>query len=261
MNVGHAHAAAVVVSGVVGLVIGSFVGVVADRVPRKESIVAPASHCTSCGSPLRARDNIPVVSYMLLRGRCHSCGVRIPPRDLAIELTTAALFALVAWRLPYLWALPSYLVVVAGLVALSAIDLDHRRLPTPVIVVTAAVGAPLLVLASGMTGRWDALLLAAISAAACFVVFFLVFFAVPRGMGFGDVRLAALIGGWLGWLGASVVPVGILAGFVLAGVPAIALLVVGKVTRKTRIAFGPFLAAGAVVGFCFGPTIAHSWHL
>jgi len=261
MNVGHPHAVAAVVSGVVGLAVGSFAGVVADRVPRKESVVRPASHCTSCGSPLRARDNMPVVSYIALRGRCHSCGARIPPRDLYVELATVALFVLVAWRLPYLWALPSYLVVTAGLVALSAIDLEQRRLPTPVIVGTALVAAPLLVLASGMTGRWNALLVAAVSAAACFAAFFAVFFAVPKGMGFGDVRLAALVGGWLGWLGAGVVPVGILAGFVLAGVPAIALLVVGKVTRKTRIAFGPFLAAGAVVGFCFGPAIVHSWHL
>jgi leader peptidase (prepilin peptidase)/N-methyltransferase len=259
MHVGHPHAVAAVVSGLVGLAAGSFAGVIADRVPRGESIVKPASHCTGCGSPLRPRDNIPVVSYIWLRGRCHSCGQKIPPRDLWIELATVALFVLVAWRLQYLWALPAYLVAMTGLVALSAIDLEHHRLPTPVILGTAVVATPLLVLASGMTGRWDYLLVAAAAAAACFAAFFLLFFAVPKGMGFGDVRLSALCGGLLGWLGVGVVPVGILAGFVLAGVPAIVLLLAGKVGRRTRVAFGPFLAAGAVVGICFGPTIVHAW--
>lgn len=259
MNVGHPHAVAAVVSGVVGLAAGSFAGVVADRVPRKESVVRPASHCTACQAPLRVRDNIPVVSYILLRGRCHSCGVRIPPGDLIIELVTVAVFILIGWRLPTLWALPSYLVVATGLVALGAIDLQHHRLPTPVIYATALVATPLLVFASGMTDRWNSLAVAFIGAAGCFAAFFAVFFAVPKGMGFGDVRLAALCGGWLGWLGASVIPVGILAGFLLAGLPAIALVVVGKATRKSRLAFGPFLAAGAVVGICFGRAILASW--
>ena len=259
MDAGYPHAVAAVVSGVVGLAAGSFAGVVADRVEREESVVRPASHCTACQAPLRARDNIPVVSYVLLGGRCHACGVRIPPRDLVIELVTVAVFVLIGWRLPSVWALPSYLVVATGLVALGAIDLEHHRLPTPVIYATALVATPLLVFASGMTDRWSSLVVAFIGAAACFAAFFAVFLAVPKGMGFGDVRLAALCGGWLGWLGAGVIPVGILAAFVLAGLPAIALLAARRATRKTRLAFGPFLAAGTVVGICFGRAMLSSW--
>ncbi len=259
MSLGQSHLLAAVLAALVGLVVGSFGALVADRVPRGESIVRPASHCDSCGAPLRSTDNVPVVAYILLKGRCRHCSARIPSRTLLVELATAALFALVAWRLPTLWALPSYLVVVAGLVILSAIDFEHKRLPAAIVYLTALVAAPLLVLASGMTGKWNALLVGLVAAAACFAVFFAVFIAVPKGMGFGDVRLAGLCGGWLGWLGASVVPVGIVVSFVLAGVPAMVLLARGKATRKSAIAFGPFLAGGTVFAICFGRLVAHAW--
>ncbi len=182
-----------------------------------------------------------------------------PPRDFTIEIATALAFAALAWRLPTLWAIPSYCALVVGLVALSAIDLEHQRLPTAVLYWTVAVGAPLLVLASALSHRWGSLVPALIGATAGFLVFFGIWFAVPRGLGFGDVRLAGLCGGWLGWIGASVIPVGFLAAFVLAGVPAVAMVVTGKANRKTKLAFGPYLALGTVVAICFGRTIAHGW--
>jgi len=259
MNVSETHAAAAVIAGLFGLPLGSFAGVVTDRVPRSESVVQPRSHCTSCGRTLGAADNLPVVSYLLLRGRCRACKAKIPPRDLTIEIATALAFAAIAWRLPTVWAIPSYCALVVGLVALSAIDLEHQRLPTGVLYWTIAVATPLLVLGSAVSDRWDSLIPAVIGAAAGFLVFFGIWFAVPRGMGFGDVRLAGLCGGWLGWLGASVIPVGFLAAFVLAGVPAIAMVVTRKADRKTKIAFGPYLALGTVVAICFGRTIAHGW--
>jgi len=259
MNLADPHAIASVVAAVFGLLIGSFVGVVADRVPRKESIVRPASHCSSCGAPLRTIDNVPVVSYLLLRGRCHACGVRIPPRDLYVEVTTALLFAAVAWRLPTFWSVPAYSLLVAGLVALSAIDLEHKLLPRPVLYATAAVFSVLLVLASWPSHRFGHLLFAVVGAAACFVVFLVIWFVVPKAMGFGDVRLAGLCGGALGWLGLGAVPVGMLAAFFFASVPAVFLLARGKADRKTALAFGPYLALGTTVAVCFGPTIAHAW--
>jgi leader peptidase (prepilin peptidase) / N-methyltransferase len=259
MNVADPHAVAAVVAAVFGLPIGSFVGVVADRVPRKESIVRPSSHCTSCATPLRTIDNIPVVSYLLLGGRCRACGVHIPPRDLYVEVTTAVLFAAVAWRLPTFWAVPAYSLLAAGLVALSAIDLEHKLLPRVVLYVTAAIFGLLLVLASWPAHRFHHLLFALLGAAACFVVFLAIWFVSPRAMGFGDVRLAALCGAALGWLGLGAVAVGMLAGFVLAGVPAIWMLARGKANRKTAIAFGPYLAAGTMVAVCFGLPIAHAW--
>jgi leader peptidase (prepilin peptidase)/N-methyltransferase len=259
MNVAHPHAVAAIVSGLFGLVIGSFVGVVADRVPREESVVKPPSHCTSCGAQLRVVDNIPVISYLVLRGKCHSCDVRIPPVDLYVELTTALLFVAFAWRLPTLWALPSYCVLAAGLVALSVIDFAHKRLPTPIVYLTAGSAGALLVLASWPSHRFGHLVGAAIGAGACFAVFLLIWFVAPKAMGFGDVRLAGLCGGALGWLGSGAVAVGMVGAFLFAGVPAVVMLILGKANRKTAIAFGPFLALATIVGVCFGETIAHAW--
>ncbi|MGH9298948.1 MAG: prepilin peptidase [Acidimicrobiales bacterium] len=252
------HLFAAIVSVPIGLVVGSFAGVVADRAPRGESVVRPPSHCVACGVLVRPADNIPVFSYLLLRGRCRSCKARIPPRDLVIEIVTAGLFVLLAFRLPTPYALPAYLVLAAGLVALSAVDLELRRLPTPIVYWTGGVAGALLVFASGMTGHWNNLLQALIGGAACFAVFFAIFFISPRGMGFGDVRLAGLCGTFLGWTAIVAIPIGIFAGFVLAGLPAIALLVAGKATRKTQVPFGPFLAAGTIVGICFGQVVGHA---
>ena len=251
----YLHALAAVAAGLFGLAVGSFVGVVVDRVPKGASVVSPGSHCDACETPLRSVDNVPVLSYLVLRGRCRNCGATIPPRDLVFELVTAGLFVLLALRLPSLWALPAYAVFAAALVALAAIDLKLRRLPTPIIYWTAGVGGALLVLASAATGDWHALGVAAIGAAACFAAFFAVFFAVPKGMGFGDVRLAALCGAFLGWIGPRVVPLGIFAGFVVAGLPALVLVVAGKATRKSQLPFGPYLAVGALIGVCFGQAI------
>jgi leader peptidase (prepilin peptidase)/N-methyltransferase len=252
------HLVAAVPAAVVGLTIGSFAGVLVDRVPHGHSIVRPPSHCDSCGTPLRPVDNIPVVSFLLLRGRCRSCGARIPRRDLVIELVTALLFAAVTIRVASFAALPAYLVLVVALVALSAIDIQLRRLPSSIIYVAGAIGALLLVVASAATSNWTAMLHALIGAGACFGVFFLIWFAVPRGMGFGDVRLAGLCGLFLGWLGLVVIPFGIFAAFVVAGIPATVLIVLGKVTRKSSMPFGPYLAAGTVIGVLFGPAISHA---
>lgn len=258
---GETHAVAAAAAGVVGLVAGSFAGVLVDRVPRGESIVSPASHCDSCDRPLRAIDNVPLVSYALLRGRCRDCRAPISVVDPLVELVTAGLFVLLAFRLPTLWALPAYCVLTAGFVALSAIDFRLRRLPTPIIYCSAAITVVLLAGASALTGDWKRLLDAGIGGAGCFVVFFLIFFAAPKAMGFGDVRLAAMCGVGLGWIGLREVPLGVLLGLLIAGVPAIVLLALGRANRKSQFAFGPFLAAGALVGICFGPAIASTLRL
>jgi leader peptidase (prepilin peptidase)/N-methyltransferase len=246
-------------AGIVGLAIGSFVGVMADRLPRKESIVSPPSHCVACSAPIRTHDNIPVFSYLVLRGRCRACGARIPARDAMLELGTAILFVLLAWRLPTAWPLPAYCVLAASLVAISAIDVEHMRIPTSLVYATALLGAPLLVLASAGTHRWSALLSALVGGAVAFGAFFALFFAVPKGIGFGDVRFAGLCGAFLGWIGYREVIAGFLISFVLAGVPAVVLLAMRKVQRRTQIPFGPFLAAGTVITVLFGPPIVHAW--
>jgi leader peptidase (prepilin peptidase)/N-methyltransferase len=255
----HPDVLAAVVSGIFGLILGSFAGVVADRVPRKQSIVNPPSHCTACDAPLRTIDNIPVVSYLVLRGKCHSCGVKIPPRDLYVELATVACFVAVACRVPTFWALPAYLVLAAGLVSLSAIDFEHKRLPTPIVLVTAGICAVLLAGASVPSHRLGHLIVAGIGAVACFGVFAAIWFVAPKAMGFGDVRLAGLCGGALGWISGGAVAVGMFAAFVFAVIPSLVLLARGKADRKTQIPFGPFIALGTIVGICLGPTIAHFW--
>ena len=247
------------VTGVFGLLIGSFVGVVVDRVPRKESIVSPPSHCVACEAPIRPYDNIPVISYVVLRGRCRACHTRIPPRDALLELGTGILFVLLAWRLGSAWALPAYCVFAATAVAISAIDIEHMRIPSAVVYATAVLGAPLLVLASAGTHDWSALESAAIGGAGAFATFFALFYAVPKGIGFGDVRFAGLCGGFLGWLGYREVVAGFLISFVVAGVPAALLLAMHKVKRQTKIPFGPFLAAGTVIAVLFGAPIIHAW--
>ena len=241
------------------LLIGSFVGVVVDRVPRKESIVSPPSHCVACEAPIRPYDNIPVISYVALRGRCRACHTRIPPRDALLELGTGILFVLLAWRLGSAWALPAYCVFAATAVAISAIDIEHMRIPSAVVYATAVLGAPLLVLASAGTHDWSALESAAIGGAGAFATFFALFYAVPKGIGFGDVRFAGLCGGFLGWLGYREVVAGFLISFVVAGVPAALLLAMHKVKRQTKIPFGPFLAAGTVIAVLFGAPIIHAW--
>ena len=248
-----------VVAGVFGLAIGSFIGVVVDRLPRKESLVSPPSHCIACSAPIRPYDNIPVVSYLLLTGRCRACGARIPPRDALLELGTGALFVLLAWRLSSAWALPAYCVLAAAVVAISAIDLEHMRIPSPIVYATAALGAPLLVVASAGTHHWSALASAAIGGAAAFAAFFTLFYAVPKGLGFGDVRLAGLCGGFLGWMGYREVIAGFLVSFLVAGVPAAVLLAMRKVQRRTKIPFGPFLGAGTLITVAFGAPIIHAW--
>jgi leader peptidase (prepilin peptidase)/N-methyltransferase len=248
-----------VVAGIVGLIIGSFVGVVVDRVPRKESIVSPPSHCVACSAPIRPYDNIPVVSYAILRGRCRSCGAHIPPRDALLELLTGALFVLLAWRLASVWELPAFCLLAASFVAISAIDVEHMRIPTPLVYATGGLGVPLLVLAAAGTHHWSALLSALIGGAAAYAAFFGLFFAVPKGIGFGDVRLAGLCGGFLGFFGYREVIVGFLVGFIVAGVPAAVLLALRKVQRRTQIPFGPFLAAGTIITVLFGPPLVHAW--
>lgn len=252
-------AAVEAVAGVVGLAVGSFVAVVADRLPREESIVSPPSHCIACSVPIRSFDNIPVVSYLVLRGRCRNCGVRIPPRDALIEVVTGALFVLLAWRLPSVWALPAYAVLAAFFVAMSAIDLEHMRIPTSLVYATALLGAPLLVIASAGSHRWPSLLSALVCGAVALAVFFSLWFAVPKGIGFGDVRLAALCGAYLGWIGYREALVGFVLSFVLAGVPAALLLAMRKVQRQTKIPFGPFLAGGTILAVAFGAPIVGVW--
>lgn len=244
-----------ILAGVYGLLIGSFLNVVIARVPEGRSVLRPRSACPSCETPIAGRDNVPVVSWLLLRGRCRSCSEPISARYPIVELATAAVLALTAAVLGAVAHLPAYLVVTAGLVAVTGIDLDTYRIPTPLLRWIMILGAPLLVVAALVRGEPGRLLSAGIGAVAAFAVLFAIHAVVPAGMGFGDVRLAFVLGTFTGWLGGWYVPLALLLGFGLGSVVGVVLMASGRAGRRSRIPFGPFLAAGAWIAICWGAPI------
>lgn len=243
------------VCAVFGLAVGSFLNVVIWRVPRKESIVTPASHCPSCDVAIPPRDNVPVASWVLLKGRCRHCGTGISARYPLVELLTAVLFAAVGARLADSWALPAYLVFTAGLIALAFIDLDTMLLPNRVLYPVGFLSVPLLALGAWLDDDVDGLVRALLGGAAAFAFFYVVFFISPRSMGFGDVRLSALLGIFLGYLGWGYVFFGLFAGFCYGAVVGVSLMAAGRHRRRQPIPFGPFLVAGALTFILAGAPV------
>ena len=188
------EAAGIALATLLGLIFGSFANVVVHRVPLKESIVHPGSRCPSCGVALRPRDNIPVVSWLALRGRCRNCGARISPRYPAIEILTGALFGLAAWRIRPTSDLIAYLPLLWVLVVLSFIDLEHKLLPNRIVFPSLIAGVVLLGVAAAFGPGINAWVRALAGAAIAFVTFLALAIISPRGMGMGDVKLAAVLG-------------------------------------------------------------------
>jgi leader peptidase (prepilin peptidase)/N-methyltransferase len=242
-----------------GLCVGSFLNVVIHRVPKRESVVRPRSRCPACGAQIADRDNVPVVSWLLLHGRCRSCEEPIPARYPLVELATAALFAAAAVRFGATWQLPAFCIFFASLLAVSVIDLDLFIIPNRVIYPTLFVTAPLLAVAAAAEGSWGQLRDAAIGGAVGFGVLLLIHVAMPRGMGFGDVRLAGVIGMMLGWLGLRYLFLGLFLAFLLAAVIGVVLIAARLRTRKDAVPFGPFLASGAVLAALWGHAILRAY--
>ena len=240
---------------VLGLAVGSFLNVVVYRVPRNESIVTPRSTCPDCGAPIREKDNIPVVSWLLLRGRCRDCQAPISMRYPLLELACGALFAGTAARFGYQWDLPAFLVLFAGLLALSCIDVEHMILPKRIVYPLTVTVAALLLLAAAETGKWHDLVIGVICAVAWFVVFFAMNFVSPRVLGFGDVRLSVVLGLSLGWLGIGYVLLGFFAANLIGAVVGIFLLATKQMDRQSRIPYGVFLAAGCATAVFAGPEL------
>lgn len=245
-------------AAVLGLLIGSFLNVVIWRVPRGESVASPPSACPHCRHEIRRRDNVPVLSWLLLRGRCRDCQGPISARYPAVELATAVVFALAAWLVGLGWSLPAYLYLAAVGIALALIDLDVRRLPDAVVLPSYPVLLCLLALATwdpGGAAHWTALLRAAAGGAILFAFYFVLMVVREGGMGFGDVKLAGLLGLALGWLGWGSLIVGAFAAFVLGGTFSVALLIMGLARGKTAIPFGPWMILGAFVGIAAGESL------
>jgi len=243
-----------------GLVVGSFLTVVVYRVPRGESVIAPRSRCPSCGAPIRARDNIPVVSWVLLRGKCRACKARIAGRYPLTELANGALW--VAASVKYgddIYTAVVVAVFFSLLLAVSLIDLEHKIIPNHIVYPAVPFFAALLLGGFGL-GRGYSLVGAAIGFLAYGGGLVLVSLLYPRGMGMGDGKLAALVGLVLGALGGRLVAVAAALAFFLGGLGGVAALSFGKAGRKQAIPFGPFIAAGAVLSALFGVQIA-DWYL
>jgi leader peptidase (prepilin peptidase)/N-methyltransferase len=259
--------AIVVLVGILGLLVGSFLNVVIHRVPAGESIVSPPSACPTCGERIKARDNVPLVSWLLLRGRCRNCQAPISRRYPIVELATGLLFAAAAFRFmispdaPASVVVASILLLVAFLyfaaisVALTGIDLDTHRLPNSIVLPAYIVVAVLLVAASAVYGDLSQLVQAAIGGAALFAAYYVMALVYPGGMGMGDVKLAGVIGLLLGFLGWGTLIVGAFSAFVLGGLFGAVLLLRKKATRKSGIPFGPWMLAGAWLGIFIGERI------
>ncbi len=246
-----------------GLAIGSFLNVVIYRVPRGDSLITPASHCPSCNAPIRNQHNIPVLGWLMLRGRCADCGALISVRYPLVEFATALLFVAVTLRLSHLGlltALPAYLYFAAIGIALALIDLDCKRLPNAIVYPSYPVIAVLLTFAAAWHHDWGALERAAIGAAALFAFYFLLAFAYPAGMGFGDVKLAGILGGVLAYLSWSALMIGAFSGFLLGAVAGVAVLATGRGNRKSALPFGPFMIAGALIAIFAAAPIADAYN-
>ncbi len=242
---------------VLGLAFGSFMTVAIYRVPAGESVIRPRSRCPSCGAPIRTADNIPVISWLMLRGRCRACGVRISAVYPLTELTSGVLFVAVALVYEDPWR-AVLLAPFAGLmVAISVIDVRHRRIPNrlvyPAVVIAAAV-----IIAGDLAGGGLNALDAGIGLIAYGLGLMVIALISPKGMGMGDVKLAGLIGLVLGSIGLDLVAVAAGMGILLGGVGAIVALLAGA-GRKSAIPFGPYLAAGAVIAVFVGSQIAHAY--
>jgi leader peptidase (prepilin peptidase) / N-methyltransferase len=280
---------------VFGLIVGSFLNVVIYRVPRGESIVKPRSRCPGCGHEIREYDNIPVISWLVLRGRCRDCHEPISARYPAVELFTGLIFLVMALHFGTTWELPAYLYFAAIGVALAMIDFDVKRLPNAIVLPSYVVAGALLLLPAALDGQWADYLRAWEGAAALYLFFFIVRLIYPAGMGFGDVKFAFVVGMYLGYLGWGVLVIGAFSGFLIGGLVGIVVMLLpqpkdeqpvpvsvgsdapagdadtepsaesatteARPSRrsKRRVPFGPFMVIGAWVGILWGQALWNAY--
>ncbi|WIB60012.1 prepilin peptidase [Curtobacterium sp. MCLR17_007] len=263
--------AVLTLGAVFGLAIGSFLNVVVYRVPAGLSVIAPASACPRCGTPIRSIDNVPVLSWFVLRGRCRDCAEPISVRYPLVELLTGVFFLVVGIRfLPdpaatgatiagHAVLLVALLYLAAVSVALALIDIDTQRLPNAIVLPMYPVLATLLAGSSALTGDWSALIRAVGGMALLGGLYLGLAVAVPRGMGLGDVKLAGALGLVLAYLGWGPLAVGAFAAFLLGGTFGIGLMIVRRTGRRNGIPFGPWMLLGAWIGAFVGVPLWHAY--
>ena len=243
--------------GLLGLLIGSFLNVCIWRLPLGKSVVYPPSHCPACGAPIRARDNIPVVGYLLLRGRCHSCGARISLRYPAVELLTGITSMLLLYHFGLSPTLAAYGLFVGALIVITFIDIDHQIIPDVISLPGVALGMIFSALGYGVP-MLDSLVGAVLGGGLLYLVAVGYHAWTGReGMGGGDIKLLAMIGAFLGWRGVLVT---LILGSFSGAVIGIVLMVARGTDSRLPIPFGPFLAVGAACALFFGDALIH-WYL
>ena len=262
--------ALIIALGGFGILIGSFLNAVIWRVPRGESLL-PASRCPHCGARIRPWHNVPLLSWIALRGRCADCRSPISARYPLVELATGAAFAAVTWwwltvsapggpldvrpAVAAAWwlALAAYLWLAAASLALALIDLEHRRLPVAIVLPTGVAVLGLFSGAALLTQDWPRLVSTLSGSAILFALYLVIALIAPRGIGGGDVKLAPVLGAPLGFLGWGALAVGGFAGFLLGALAGLVLIAAGRATRRTALPFGPFMLMGAWFGLVAGP--------
>ncbi|HVL81331.1 MAG TPA: prepilin peptidase [Actinomycetota bacterium] len=246
-------------AGLLGLAIGSFLNVVVHRVPRGGSLTQPGSSCPSCGTRLKPLDNVPVLSWLWLRGRCRTCGARISARYPLIEALTAVLFVVAVLRYDDLEVAAFVAAASAVFVALSFIDLEHRRVPNVIVLPAAAVALVWVGAASLLRGDPTLIAWSVAGGVGFFTLMLLIALISPGGMGMGDVKLALFIGVVAGRFGPGAVAVAVMAGFFVGGLVAVAVLITGRGGRKTAVPFAPMLCVGAMIALYLGRPLVSAW--
>lgn len=238
-----------------GLIIGSFINVVAHRVPLKRSVIHPGSACPLCDHPITWQDNIPVLSWVRLGGRCRHCAERISMRYPIVELATAGVFVAALYVIGTVWVLPAYLWFAGVTLALTLTDLDHKLIPNRILFPSTAVAIPLLGIGALLDGELPAWGRALLAGLAYFVVLLVIALIARGGFGFGDVKLAAFLGLYAGYLGWGHLLVALFLPFAVGGVISILLLVTRIKGRKDAIPFGPYMVIGAYLAVALGDQI------
>ncbi|MDD6373780.1 MAG: prepilin peptidase [Bifidobacteriaceae bacterium] len=250
-----------IVAFIVGCILGSFLGVVIWRVPNHISIVNPKrSFCPNCNAQIAWYDNIPLLSYAVLRGKCRHCkepiSVRYPIMEALTGCAMAAVVAGALWQIYPAWLLPNMLYLAAISIVVAYIDIDHHLILNVIVYPSYLVSLALLVLASAMMGNWEALKRGLICALILFVFYFVLSLIWPGGMGDGDIKLAFLLGMTLGWLGWKQFIVGAFMAFFVGGLVVLIQLTRKKVSVHGGIPFGPSMVVGTWIGIFAGQVIA-----
>ena len=251
--------ALIIIFAILGLEVGSFLNVCIDRLPQNKSIAFPPSHCESCQHKLAAKDLIPVFSYLRLRGRCRYCQASVPRRLLWVELATAVIFALLTWHYGLSPALGIMIFYACLFIVVSVIDLEHGLILNKVVYPSMVVALLLALLPRSWLTQWivTGIANAAIGGAIGFALFLAIALISRGGMGWGDVKLAGLIGLATGF---PLVFLSIIMAAILGGIVAVALVIARKRQRRQTIPFGPFLAVAAMITLLWGSNIM-TWYL